>query len=324
MDAGFTTTSGVCSNNLGSCSAGTDLTVCGNLLSKQCGASAVVSTMFLDDCGAHANPYHYHTDLRCEYQGGTSSTGGYSTATAHSPMIALALDGRGIYGQWESGTTAGVGSLPTNLDPCGGHKGTVPTTVATVGTYGSSQTVTFTGASSVYHYHIVDGGPTSINCFGYDGTTTTAQAKALYSSYCSATAKTFCTSKGTISYALYCPIFNQQATTNSYTGNSGVSSQLTYTSSSCTCSMTTCTSSYEDAIVSVMDSTTAASTLSVATVAIIVAVVSLSASAVLYFLQSRMAKSSAALLSVPPTMEMPTVRPSAVRAASSQDRFYRL
>ena len=64
-------------------------------------------------------------------------------------MLGLALDGRGIFGQFEA-----VNTYPTNLDACGGHVGTVPTTTSTVGTSGTAQTVTFTGGS---YYHCASG-----------------------------------------------------------------------------------------------------------------------------------------------------------------------
>ncbi len=40
---------------------------------------------------------------------------------SHSSLLAVMLDGRGLYGKWE-----GSGSLPTDLDACGGHYGPVP------------------------------------------------------------------------------------------------------------------------------------------------------------------------------------------------------
>jgi len=210
--------------------------MCVRYAEKTCGTSALTATKFMDDSGAHANPYHYHINLRGEYPGG-----GYGGSTAynmgpwlnsslgHSKMIGIALDARGIYGQWE-----GVNTLPTNLDPCGGHSGTVPTTVASVGSASSPQNVTFTGGS-FYHYHIVDGGPGTVNCFGYDGTLSLTSAQTLYSTYCSASPTSYCTSYGTISYRLGCQIFNQQASSSS------PSSQYTYTSTtSCTACSGSC------------------------------------------------------------------------------------
>lgn len=247
-----------CTSGTGFCYPGTDLSTCAYYAEKQCGTSGLNTLAFMDDCGAHASPYHYHTSLRCEYPTGTlysNSSGG------HSALLGLALDGRGIYGQWES-----AGTLPSNLDPCGGHMGTTPTTTISAGTSGSSQSVTFNGGSSVYHYHVVDPGssgfatgPTLVNCYGTDGTTTTATARALYtptsvsincgtsgnySQYCTpyvgtagcnGTALSFCTSKGWVNnYYLYCPIFGQQATSASPAVTS-LSTEITYTSNaSCT------------------------------------------------------------------------------------------
>jgi hypothetical protein len=63
-------------------------------------------------CGGHARPYHFHTDLACNYD---------STATGHSTLTGMLLDGRPLYGKYE--TTA---TRPTDLDACGGHTGPVP------------------------------------------------------------------------------------------------------------------------------------------------------------------------------------------------------
>jgi len=93
----------VCTNGLGTCTAGTDLTVCGASLEYQCGTSNLIKQMMLDECGGHASPYHFHTglaaacewlclwrcalgqcscvaDLKCEYPYNSSATG-------HSQLI---------------------------------------------------------------------------------------------------------------------------------------------------------------------------------------------------------------------------------------------
>ena len=58
----------VCTNGLGTCTAGTDLTVCGASLEYQCGTSNLIKQMLLDECGGHASPYHFHTGLAaCEW-----------------------------------------------------------------------------------------------------------------------------------------------------------------------------------------------------------------------------------------------------------------
>ena len=75
--------------------------------SKNCTASAARAA----DCNGHATPYHAHGDLVCEYN---------QTAAGHSTLVGFALDGRGMYGRYESTRT-----LPV-LDACNGHWGPVP------------------------------------------------------------------------------------------------------------------------------------------------------------------------------------------------------
>jgi hypothetical protein len=196
MDAGFTNGQ-VCSPGL--CTAGTDLDMCSSWLEYQCGTAAVNTKMFLDDCGAHASPYHYHADLSCAYSA--------SSSQSHSALVGFALDGRGIYGQWESANTKPV------LDACGGHTG--PTPARTI-TDSSGKAVTFAAQTNAYHYHIVAGGPNTIGCYGGNtGGVTLAAAKALYST-CGDAYQTVCTSKGEISYDIDCPVFNQQGTGGTY------------------------------------------------------------------------------------------------------------
>ncbi len=45
----------------------------------------------------------------------------YTHNSTHSPIVGVALDGRGMYGKFESADT-----LPGNLDACNGHVGTIP------------------------------------------------------------------------------------------------------------------------------------------------------------------------------------------------------
>jgi hypothetical protein len=138
--------------------------------------------------------------MRCEYD--------RFNKTFHSRLIAIGLDGRGIYGAHESN-----GTLPI-LDACGGHTGPTPesTIKQTDGT-----TVTFGGGANVYHYHMVDDKPIStINCFG--PVADVATAKALYSQ-CNSGFVTVCTSLGLITYDTDCPIFNQQGVGPTYNMN---------------------------------------------------------------------------------------------------------
>ena len=122
-------------------------------------------------------------------------------STGHSQIIGWGLDGRGLYGKWES-----AGKLPT-LDTCGGHVGATPayTFVDSTG-----RTVTIPAQTSAYHYHIVAGGPQTIGCFGGPGSKPStgssldlAGAKALYSS-CNTGFTTYCTAAGSITYDIDC------------------------------------------------------------------------------------------------------------------------
>ena len=68
--------------------------------------------------------------------------------TSHSPLVGVALDGKGIYGAWEA-----AGALPA-LDACGGHVGTTSGTTSTaVGAVTGFLNTNYV-ASSVYHYHL--------------------------------------------------------------------------------------------------------------------------------------------------------------------------
>ena len=53
--------------------------------------------------------YHYHMDLVCDYN---------LTAAGHSTLVGVMLDGRGLYGRYET-----FGAIPMDLDMCGGHVG---------------------------------------------------------------------------------------------------------------------------------------------------------------------------------------------------------
>jgi hypothetical protein len=90
LEMGFTLGQ-ACDNSLGLCDAGLDLFTCMYILEKQCGTAHVRYAVMKDDCNGHAQPYHYHADPVCEY---TYSSG-------HSPISAVMLDGRGLYGMFE-------------------------------------------------------------------------------------------------------------------------------------------------------------------------------------------------------------------------------
>ena len=128
----------------GSCAAGLDVPSCEKQLEYQCPAastSGVKYEMMMDTCGGHAMPYHYHLDPDCDYS---------ASASGHSPLIGVALDGYGIYGVNEDTNTP-----PTDLDACGGHTHDVPAN----GAEGVSST-------AVYHYHVQSGPPYTLGCYG--------------------------------------------------------------------------------------------------------------------------------------------------------------
>ena len=65
-------------------------------------------------------------------------------------ITGVGLDGTIIYGLYEAGTAA-----PADLDACNGHTGPVPVD----DDYGLA-------AGTVYHYHMTDGFPHTIGCYG--------------------------------------------------------------------------------------------------------------------------------------------------------------
>ena len=122
---------------------GMDILVLDYYMTEQCPNHVITqSEMLLDDCGAHAIPYHYHEDLVCAYD---------HTNPNHSPLIAIALTGQGVYGKFENGLQP-----PTDLDECNGHWGPVP----------ASDELGTDGSEWVYHYHTTDVFPFTLGCFG--------------------------------------------------------------------------------------------------------------------------------------------------------------
>ena len=108
FEAGFSNGNGptVCGTSSYYCTPGMDVSSCVQELYATCGASqkgavdaTLAGTSFGDTCGGHASPYHYHVDLGCEYASNSQA----APPSAHSPLVGIALDGRGIYGAWEGG-----------------------------------------------------------------------------------------------------------------------------------------------------------------------------------------------------------------------------
>ncbi|GMH65200.1 hypothetical protein TrRE_jg5144 [Triparma retinervis] len=73
------------------------------------------------------------TDPVCNYE--------TDSATGHSTLLGVSLDGYGIYGKFES-----ENQRPCDLDVCHGHVGVVPASTAYVNI----------ASTSVYHYHVSD------------------------------------------------------------------------------------------------------------------------------------------------------------------------
>lgn len=185
FEAGFTAGQASCA--AGSCAGGIDVVACEEQLEHQCNGD-VKYDMLMDTCGGHATPYHTHVDLKCDYD---------HAAPGHSPLVGIALDGRGIYGVHES-----TGAPPADLDACGGHVGPVPKDNA----FGVPE------GTEVYHYHLQATNPHTLGCFGKsDGTTTLAQCKAAYGSTCGTGFEVMLDKQGgQYCYDAYCPCYDAQ------------------------------------------------------------------------------------------------------------------
>jgi hypothetical protein len=92
-------------------------------------------------------------------------------------------------------------TLPTDLDACNGHYGPVPAR-----TIGSD---TYAAATNVYHYHATAEAPYTNGCFG--PVASIAAGKALYPSCDNGDSTTYCTSHGSASIDLLCPVYGDSA-----------------------------------------------------------------------------------------------------------------
>jgi len=121
--------------------AGTDTKLAVDFLRSIC--PDVPQNPILNDCGGHAQPFHYHEFLTCLYTGGAA---GHSTRAAD---ITHPDGTQGLYGKYES-----TGMLPREagnpLDACNGHFGVTPDSNGEV----------------VYHYHVTDAAPFTVGCLG--------------------------------------------------------------------------------------------------------------------------------------------------------------
>lgn len=207
FEAGFSLGS-ACTVSAGASDAGVDVVAAEQEIYYQCtNAGGTTTQMFMDDCGGHAQPYHIHRDPVCEWN--TTALNALSS-TGHSSLAALMLDGRGLYGRYET-----TGTKPTNLDACNGHTGPVPAY-----TNGS---ISFPAATNVYHYHSSDAAPFTVGCFG--PVASLAACKALYSSSCGSGYSNFTVSGGNYTYDTFCPCFRDAsgATYNQFVSSSASS-----------------------------------------------------------------------------------------------------
>eukprot|EP00389_Voromonas_pontica_P005972 GDKH01008967.1.p1 GENE.GDKH01008967.1~~GDKH01008967.1.p1 ORF type:complete len:429 (-),score=53.48 GDKH01008967.1:264-1550(-) len=186
FEAGFTDGQ-VCTS--GTCDAGMDIAACEKTLNAGC-TTTPDTTMFMDTCGGHANPYHYHFDPTCEYD--------KTKTTQHSSLVGFGLDGRGLYGMYE-----GASGKPTDLDSCNGHFGVVPADTA----LGIAA-----GGAAVYHYHTTTEAPYTIGCYG--PAATDADCRTIAAADCDGVtttysmADTYGGTKTSVKYDLWCPCFD--------------------------------------------------------------------------------------------------------------------
>ena len=80
-----------CTKGKGTCAAGLDLQMREKKLESDGGAANVNAGMLMDSCGGHAQAYHFH--MACNVS---------KSDNRHSPLVGIALDGKGMYGMYES------------------------------------------------------------------------------------------------------------------------------------------------------------------------------------------------------------------------------
>jgi hypothetical protein len=163
--------------DVGTCEAG---------LFNSCPSGTVRTELFMDQCGGHANPYHYHTDMVCHYD---------PNAAGHSGLIGVMLDGRALFGRHET-----TGAAPADLDACGGHVGAVPAYAE----WGVPE------GTSMYHYHAQTKPPFLLGCYG--PVASVSACEALYSSgtrRCDGATQSvaFSDASFSVDYDLWCPCF---------------------------------------------------------------------------------------------------------------------
>jgi hypothetical protein len=183
-----------CASGKGYLDGGIDTATAATIVAKDCvGDTGTLLAGLLDQCGGHTSEYHFH-----EPQPELCCGAGFDSASGHSAIFGEAMDGKNIYGYYES-----EGTLP-NLDACGGHWGYTPDSPNAMS----------------YHYHMQSKAPFTIGCYGPndDGSVVTlAQCRAAYGSDCTADPATYSvqsgtvwpkTATGTTQYRVWCPCFD--------------------------------------------------------------------------------------------------------------------
>ena len=170
LDNGFSaSTQALCTTGTtGGCPKQSDVAACQNYAEAYCTTGKLATKWFLSDCGGHASPWHVHTSAACTLNS-SWTWASLATLQGHSPLAAIMLDGRGLYGPFEA-----ANQPPTTLDACNGHVGPVPAFSAIV----NGVLVSYPAAASVYHYHVTSGAPFTVGCFGPVASVAAAMALA--------------------------------------------------------------------------------------------------------------------------------------------------
>ena len=107
-----------------------------------------IDVTILNECGGHANPFHYHERMTCLHEN--------DAGTGHSTSVATMLDGKMLYGKWEDFNAVPPLAAYDLVDACNGHFGTNPDSLLSWDS----------PATEVYHYHVTDLAPFTVGCFG--------------------------------------------------------------------------------------------------------------------------------------------------------------
>ena len=132
--------------------------------------------------------YHFHQFFTNLYD---AEAEGHSTKVGVSVPTSSTIVPRNLYGKYET-----TGTLPADLDACGGHFGNTPDSPST----------------SIYHHHVQDKNPFSFGCYGPSASNELVTLEECRSYYPACGASQYITSvttkKGTFDYNKWCPCFD--------------------------------------------------------------------------------------------------------------------